>query len=98
MAERARVAIEANLKRVELLTAQRLARHACWDAQYLLTPASAGPRLYWRPAKDSVATAGLWAAHKLERAEWKVRMGASGTGIGPLPLHCSRVKAGRFQL
>ncbi|KAL6769427.1 hypothetical protein ACKKBG_A30965 [Auxenochlorella protothecoides x Auxenochlorella symbiontica] len=71
VAERARVAIEANLKRVELLTAQRLARHACWDAQYLLTPASAGPRLYWRPAKDSVATAGLWAAHKLERAEWK---------------------------
>lgn len=63
---------EADVKQLELYTAQRLARHAAWDKEYLLTSPQAGPRLYWQPVRDNQATRRLRERHQAEREEWKV--------------------------
>lgn len=63
---------EADVKQLELYTAQRLARHATWDKEYLLTSPQAGPRLYWQPVRDNQATRRLRERHQAEREDWKV--------------------------
>lgn len=68
---RADIALQADLRRLELRMARRLARIRGWDEQYLLTQAE--PALYWRPAEGSAAPVEVWDRHREARTRWMVR-------------------------
>lgn len=90
---RAAIALQADLRRLELRVAQRLARVRAWDERYLLTQAQ--PALYWQPAEAGAAPREVWDRHRAARARWTVSWGSPAGGSGRGTQACER---GGFRL